>query len=227
MFRTRPPPLFDFYKKIWYNIYENKEWENIYVKKYIDQNKVYLYLLAFYDGCPLPPSTVLAKQIGITRQTVSKRYKELKDAEIISLTPLETIIVKNEYNIDKDILRNFLQNNSNYTYEALLSVLDLPFNNRKEIEEKYGISVRTLKNEETKDNNFCYIYGIVVNEILEYIGSTNNFELRKKQHILRRPFLKDENFVILKKLSSQDKLDEEKLNIKLYNPEWNEMSKIK
>ena len=109
---------------------------------------------------------------------------------------------------------------------ALLSILKLPFNNRKEIEEKYGISVKTLKNEETKDDNFCYIYGIVIDGVLEYVGSTNNLELRKKQHILRRPFLKDENFIILKKLSSQDKLDEEKSNIKLYNPEWNIVSKI-
>lgn len=196
------------------------------LKNTLIKNKVYLYLLAFYDGCPLPPSTVLAKQIGITRQTVSKKYKELKDMEIITITPSETIIIKNEYNIDKNILKNFLQNNSNYTYEALLSILNLPFNNRKEIEERYGISVKTLKNEETKDNNFCYIYGIVINGELEYVGSTNNLELRKKQHILRRPFLKDENFIILKKLSSQDKLDEEKLNIKLYNPEWNIVSKI-
>ncbi len=197
------------------------------LKNTLIKNKVYLYLLAFYDGCPLPPSTVLAKQIGITRQTVSKKYKELKDTEIITITPLETIIVKNEYNIDKNVLKNFLQNNSNYSYEALLSILKLPFNNRKEIEEKYGISVKTLKNEETKDDNFCYIYGIVIDGVLEYVGSTNNLELRKKQHILRRPFLKDENFIILKKLSSQDKLDEEKLNIKLYNPEWNIVSKIK
>lgn len=196
------------------------------LKNTLIKNKVYLYLLAFYDGCPLPPSTVLAKQIGITRQTVSKKYKELKDTEIITITPSETIIVKNEYNIDKNVLKNFLQNNSNYSYEALLSILKLPFNNRKEIEEKYGISVKTLKNEETKDDNFCYIYGIVINGVLEYVGSTNNLELRKKQHILRRPFLKDENFIILKKLSSQDKLDEEKLNIKLYNPEWNIVSKI-
>lgn len=197
------------------------------LKNTLIKNKVYLYLLAFYDGCPLPPSTVLAKQIGITRQTVSKKYKELKDTEIITITPSETIIVKNEYNIDKNVLKNFLQNNSNYSYETLLSILKLPFNNRKEIEEKYGISVKTLKNEETKDDNFCYIYGIVINGVLEYVGSTNNLELRKKQHILRRPFLKDENFIILKKLSSQDKLDEEKLNIKLYNPEWNIVSKIK
>lgn len=196
------------------------------LKNTLIKNKVYLYLLAFYDGCPLPPSTVLAKQIGITRQTVSKKYKELKDKEIITITPSETIIVKNEYNIDKNVLKNFLQNNSNYSYEALLSILKLPFNNRKEIEEKYGISVKTLKNEETKDDNFCYIYGIVIDGVLEYVGSTNNLELRKKQHILRRPFLKDENFIILKKLSSQDKLDEEKLNIKLYNPEWNIVSKI-
>lgn len=196
------------------------------LKNTLIKNKVYLYLLAFYDGCPLPPSTVLAKQIGITRQTVSKKYKELKDTGILTITPLETIVVKNEYDIDKNILKNFLQNNSNYTYEALLFVLSLPFNNRKEIEEKYGISVKTLKNEETKDNNFCYIYGIVTDGVLEYVGSTNNFEVRKKQHILRRPFLKDENFIILKKLSFQDKLDEEKLNIKLYNPEWNIVSKI-
>ena len=196
------------------------------LKNTLIKNKVYLYLLAFYDGCPLPPSTVLAKQIGITRQTVSKKYKELKDTEIITITPLETIVVKNEYNIDKNVLKNFLQNNSNYSYESLLSILKLPFNNRKEIEEKYGISVKTLKNEETKDDNFCYIYGIVIDGVLEYVGSTNNLELRKKQHILRRPFLKDENFIILKKLSSQDKLDEEKLNIKLYNPEWNIVSKI-
>lgn len=196
------------------------------LKNTLIKNKVYLYLLAFYDSCPLPPSTVLAKQIGITRQTVSKKYKELKDTGIITITPSKTIIVKNEYNIDKNVLKNFLQNNSNYTYETLLSILSLPFNNRKEIEEKYGISVKTLKNEETKDNNFCYIYGIVTDGVLEYVGSTNNFEVRKKQHILRRPFLKDENFIILKKLSSQDKLDEEKLNIKLYNPEWNIVSKI-
>lgn len=195
------------------------------LKNTLIKNKVYLYLLAFYDSCPLPPSTVLAKQIGITRQTVSKKYKELQENGILSFTKDNCIIMKNEYNINTITLKNFLQNNSNYTYESLLEAIGLMLDTRKDIERTYGISVRTLKTDETKDNEYCYIYGIIVNGELEYVGSTNNFELRKKQHILRRPFLKDENFIILKKLSFQDKLDEEKLNIKLYNPEWNIVSK--
>lgn len=195
------------------------------LKNTLIKNKVYLYLLAFYDSCPLPPSTVLAKQIGITRQTVSKKYKELQENGILSFTKDNCIIMKNEYNINTTILKSFLQNNSNYTYESLLEAIGLMLNTRKDIERTYGISVRTLKTDETKNNGYCYIYGIIVNGELEYVGSTNNFELRKKQHILRRPFLKDENFIILKKLSFQDKLDEEKLNIKLYNPEWNIISK--
>lgn len=189
------------------------------LKNTLIKNKVYLYLLAFYDGCPLPPSTVLAKQIGITRQTVSKKYKELQENGILSFTKDKYIIIKNEYNINTIALKTFLQNNSNYTYESLLEATGLMLDTRKDIERTYGISVKTLKTDETKDNEYCYIYCIIVNGELEYIGSTNNFEFRKKQHILRRPFLKDENFIILKKLSFQDKLDEEKLNIKLYNPE--------
>lgn len=197
------------------------------LKNTLIKNKVYLYLLAFYDKCTLPPTTALAKQIGITRQTVSKKYKELQDIGVLNIDDSKIISIKNEYNINKDQLKDFLINNSNYSYETLLKALGLLLGTRKEIEEKYGISVKTLKNEETKNTEYCYIYGIIMNEELEYIGSTNNFELRKKQHIIKRPYLKDENFIILKKLPFQEKLEEEKLNIKIYNPEWNEMSKTK
>lgn len=196
------------------------------LKNTLIKNKVYLYLLAFYDGNPLPPATVLAKQIGITRQTVSKKYKELQESGVLSANDQNLIIIKNEYNIDKETLKNFLQNNSNYTYESLLAATGLMLDTRKDIEREYGISVKTLKNEETKDNEFCYIYGIVLNGELEYVGSTNNLDLRKKQHMARRSFLKDENFIIIKKLPYQDKLEAEKINIKTYNPDWNEVSKL-
>ena len=41
-------------------------------------NKVYLYLLVYYNGWPLPSYMALSRGIKLTRQTVATKVKELR-----------------------------------------------------------------------------------------------------------------------------------------------------
>ena len=41
-------------------------------------NKVYLYLLVYYNGWPLPSYVALSRGIKLTRQTIATKVKELK-----------------------------------------------------------------------------------------------------------------------------------------------------
>ena len=69
------------------------------------------------------------------------------------------------------------------------------------------------------------VYGIISEGIIKYIGSTKNYEERKKQHILKRPFLTPSNFVILKQITENDRFTLERELIHIIQPEWNIMSK--
>ena len=71
------------------------------------------------------------------------------------------------------------------------------------------------------------IYGIVSEGIVKYVGCTQNYEKRMKQHIKKRPFLSCNNFIILKQIDNKDvnRFDYEKILIQLLQPEWNIASK--
>lgn len=192
------------------------------------KNKVYLYLLAYYDDELMPSAVKLANEIGITRQTVSKKIKELKEEGYIVVED-KIVQVDNAYQLDKVKLKAFLRDCPNYTLELLVNTLllkeeDLKWSEQK-ISKKLKVSMKTLENERDKDVINCIIYGILSEGIIKYVGSTDNFELRKEQHMRKRPFLNVNSFVILKEVPLKDKLKVEKEFIKAFDPEWNRLSK--
>ena len=192
------------------------------------KNQVYLYLLAFYDDELMPSAVRLANEIGITRQTVGKRLKELKEEGYIVIED-RIVQVDNTYNLNKTKLKEFLKLHPNYTLKALVSELlleeeDLEWSELK-ISKKLKVSQKTLENESGKDCDKCIVYGILSEGIIKYVGSTDNFELRKDQHMRKRPFLNANNFIVLKEVEPKEKLKVEKEFIKIFNPEWNDMSK--
>ena len=49
------------------------------------KDKVYLYLLAFYNNQPVPNFIKIGKEIGMTRQTISTHYSSLIQKNLISV----------------------------------------------------------------------------------------------------------------------------------------------
>lgn len=192
------------------------------------KNQVYLYLLAFYDDELMPSAVRLANEIGITRQTVGKRLKELKEEGYIVIED-KIVQVDNTYNLNKTKLKEFLRLYPNYTLKTLVNELlleeeDLEWSELK-ISKKLKVSQKTLENEREKECDKCIVYGILSEGIIKYVGSTDNFELRKDQHMRKRPFLNASNFIVLREVDPKEKLKIEKEFIKMFNPEWNDMSK--
>lgn len=197
------------------------------MKKYeLLKNKVYLYLLAFYDDEIVPSSVALAKNIGISRQTASKKMKDLQEEGLIVIED-KIIQVDNVFNIDIKKLRDILNNNPNYTLQTLVNELiaveDSKWSPRK-ISVYCNVSEKHLEQEENKDDK-CIIYGIMSEGVIKYVGSTDNFTERKDQHIRKRPFLNYNSFIVLKEVSPSERFQVEKEMIQTLKPEWNIMSK--
>lgn len=71
------------------------------------------------------------------------------------------------------------------------------------------------------------IYGIVVQGELKYVGSTENLKSRMIEHINKRPFLTQKNFIVLKYCGLKPRFEQEAEVIATLNPPWNIMSKKK
>ena len=187
------------------------------------KNKVYLYLLTFYNGQSLPSYVTLSKETGLSRQTVSKKVKELIDNGIV-IDKGSSIEVKNILDLDLERLRVILYQNS-YGLDELFKLAEGSEEcNITEASKSLGISRASYHLERNKEED-CIIYGIISEGTLKYVGSTELYSERIAQHIRKRPFLKQENFCILKRVSFKDKLAFERSLIKTLNPEWNIMAK--
>lgn len=78
-------------------------------------------------------------------------------------------------------------------------------------------------NDEEDLNKSAIIYAIIEDGIVKYVGQTENYENRKLQHMKKREWLKENNFIILTKTSIQNKSLYERMFIKAIQPEWNVM----
>ena len=179
------------------------------------KNNVYLTLLAFYNYGRIDSYEKIGEKCGISRQTASKRVKQLIDKGLVSIDDKKIITVKNELNIDvwllQKVLHHFLPNINATQLEKVLfpnSELGTIQNNPYDFLEQNVI-----------------IYGIVSEGVIKYINSTENYEEKIKEHILKKPFLTFNNFIILSQTNKFDKFTQEKELIHIIQPEWNVMNK--
>lgn len=193
------------------------------MKNKLLKDNVYLTLLAFYRNQKMPSYSELGRKIGLTRQTVSTRVKKLIQDKIIELDEDNNVIVLEEIDVDKDLLRQILTETPN------IDVVDLNFRlngQLKEVDSVYDLSdlidVPTSTIYANK-NSECVVYGIVSEGVVKYVGSTKHYQERIKEHILKRPFLTSNNFIILKRVELNERFSYEGVLIKILKPEWNIM----
>ena len=193
------------------------------MKNKLLKDNVYLTLLAFYRNQKMPSYSELGRKIGLTRQTVSTRVKKLIQDKIIELDEDNNVIVLEEIDVDKDLLRQILTETPN------IDVVDLNFRlngQLKEVDSVYDLSdlidVPTSTIYANK-NAECVVYGIVSEGVVKYVGSTKHYQERIKEHILKRPFLTSNNFIILKRVELNERFSYEGVLIKILKPEWNIM----
>ena len=191
------------------------------MKNKLLKDNVYLTLLAFYRNQKMPSYSELGRKIGLTRQTVSTRVKKLIQDKIIELDEDNNVIVLEEIDVDKDLLRQILTETPN------IDVVDLNFRlngQLKEVDSVYDLSdlidVPTSTIYANK-NSECVVYGIVSEGVVKYVGSTKHYQERIKEHILKRPFLTSNNFIILKRVGLNERFSYEGVLIKILKPEWN------
>lgn len=90
-------------------------------------NKVYLYLLVYYNGWPLPSYVALSRGIKLTRQTVATKVKELRSEGILLDDELGNIQVLNPLNLDVNVIEEYLQSGERFDARELLrKVLNKP-----------------------------------------------------------------------------------------------------
>lgn len=192
---------------------------------YLLKDKIYLYLLAFYNLHIKPTYTQLAEELKITRQTASVKFKNLLDTEIIKIKKengKQLLFVKNPLNLKENKLQEyFIKNNNDIINfkEFLSQICDESLNlkiNTQEMINQLHVSNSTYY--ENKEN---IVYGIIYNHELKYIGKTDNYKRRMNQHIKIRPFLTEENFIILSKTENINPNTIERYLIEILNPEWN------
>ena len=193
------------------------------MKNKLLKDNVYLTLLAFYRNQKMPSYSELGRKIGLTRQTVSTRVKKLIQDKIIELDEDNNVIILEEIDVDKDLLRQILTETPN------IDVVDLNFRlngQLKEVDSVYDLSdlidVPTSTIYANK-NSECVVYGIVSEGVVKYVGSTKHYQERIKEHILKRPFLTSNNFIILKRVELNERFSYEGVVIKILKPEWNIM----
>ena len=185
------------------------------------KNKVYLTLLAYYDGDEMPSFIELGKKIGISRQTASTKVKELLNENIIALNDNDIVIVANDLNIDKNELRTYLAMTETFSPQGLKEHLFGVATTQKKQAKELDVSRASLYL-----SQHTVVYGIHSEGKIKYIGTSSHFEDRIQQHIKKRPFLTPANFIILVDNSGVQSHDIERELIHLLQPEWNIMSKI-
>lgn len=184
------------------------------------KNKIYLTLLAYYNNKSLPSFIQLGKQVGVSRQTASTKYKELVNDNLLSIDENNILVVNNILNINVEVLKEYLDTSmDNFDPIQLKYVL---FNDntvtKTQLAKEMGISRASLYLD-----NHSVVYGIQSEGKIKYIGTTSHYEDRIAQHIKKRPFLTPSNFLILADDVNVNKFNIELDLIHLLKPEWNEV----
>lgn len=184
------------------------------------KNKTYLTLLAYYQGQEMPSFVQLGKDIGLSRQTASTKFKELVNKNLVALDEKNNIIVNNVLEIDIQELKYYLDTHSEINIVELKTLLFGVSANKTELAKELGVSRASLYFDDCS-----VVYGIQSEGKIKYIGTTSHFKNRIQQHIKKRPFLSPSNFLILREDVGKDGFNIELELIHLLKPEWNEMGK--
>lgn len=184
------------------------------------KNRLYLTLLAFYDGQELPSYVQLGKENGISRQTASARVKTLIKDNLIIIWEDKTITVKNPLNLNIDILKEYLNSGETFNAIELKEKMFQEKRTKTELAEELQVSRSSLSMDQ-----HTVVYGICSEGKIKYIGTSKHFEDRIKQHIKNRPFLTAANFIILADNIIDNNFYIENQLIDILQPEWNILGK--
>ena len=76
-----------------------------------------------------------------------------------------------------------------------------------------------------RESAHSVVYAIVYEGKIRYVGCSNRFEARRRQHKEKRPFLTDDNFIIMYDNVGKNLFAMERELIRILQPEWNIMLK--
>lgn len=179
------------------------------------RDRIYLFLLCYYNEKELPTYVKLARKCGYSRQTIAKKVKELQDAEI--MVPMDDgkylfMDFLEEEDIEKEEVMQLLKEpyNNNELGMILLSMIR-PETTAEEVHILLDVSEHTL-NDEFKNDLFIskktpqeiveerkfLIFGIEYQGKIAYLGATQNYEFKIRSLIKEYPNLKRENFIIMR-----------------------------
>ena len=196
-------------------------------------NIMYLYLLIHQGHFEKVNYSKISKELGVTRQTLSKQYNSLLDNEMIIKDDFGFIKVKEVLEFDEEdleIIKNKIVEYPSSYIGYLLLKRRLLYETDASICSILKISEKFIKNYQQKiifDKNngeedvVNYIYAIVLNKEIKYVGSTEDLINRIQIHCNKRKFLAENNFIILEKCSRKNRFDRESFYRKLFNPELN------
>lgn len=179
------------------------------------RDRIYLFLLCYYNEKELPTYVKLARKCGYSRQTIAKKVKELQDAEI--MVPMDDgkylfMDFLEEEDIEKEEVMQLLKEpyNNNELGMILLSMIR-PETTAEEVHILLDVSENTL-NDEFKNDLFIskktpqeiveerkfLIFGIEYQGKIAYLGATQNYEFKIRSLMKEYPNLKRENFIIMR-----------------------------
>lgn len=179
------------------------------------RDRIYLFLLCNYNEKELPTYSRLARKCGYSRQTISKKVKELLEAEI--MVPMDDgkylfMDFLEEEDIEKEEVVQLLKEpyNNNELGMILLSMIR-PETTAEEVHILLDVSETTLNNEfkndlfiskktpqEIVEERKFIIFGIHYNGRIVYLGATQNYEFKIRSLMKEYPELKREHFVIMR-----------------------------
>lgn len=163
----------------------------------------------------MPSYSELGKKVGITRQTASTRVKELIDNDIISIDEDKIVVVRNDLDFDVEKIKEYLETSIEFNSIELRNFLFDTNLTRMEIGKELKMARQTIYSKP-----HSVVYGIVSEGKIKYVGTTKQYDQRIKQHIAKRPFLTQNNFIILAEITNE-KFNLESELINLLKPEWN------
>jgi DNA-binding transcriptional ArsR family regulator len=192
-------------------------------------NELYLYLVLYSDTISKINFSDIAKKTGKTRQSISKYYKILLEENMITQED-NNIIVDNRYELNKAEI-NFIRETFNIypaTYIAYIIYKErYPFETDESISRRLGVSRKKidLYLADMKQNGKMknYIYAIIQNQKIMYIGSTCCLNMRMEQHCRKRQFLKEKDFIILEECNKNNRFEREAYYRRKYLPELNQI----